>query len=76
MPSDASPLEPSSVSRALLPASPLQTEIAEQDGGQQKRHHRVGDRRAFAEISPVMARWNDSVAMSWVAFMGPPRVIA
>ena len=35
----------------LLPRTPLQPEVREQDGGQQERHHRGCDRRAFAQAT-------------------------
>src|SRR3546814_1357621 len=40
----------SSVPAAVLPASPLQAEIAEQDGRQQEGDHGDRDRRALAEL--------------------------
>src|SRR3546814_955058 len=41
----------SSVPAAVLPASPLQAEIAEQDGRQQEGDHGDRDRRALAELA-------------------------
>src|SRR4051794_1244550 len=41
----------SSVGSSLLPLAALQTEIAEQNGGEQERHHRDRDGRALAELS-------------------------
>ena len=59
---------------ALLPGPALQAEVAEQYRRQQERDHRGGQRRAFAQAPPEMARWKDSVAIRCVALSGPPRV--
>ena len=56
-----------------LPLAPLQSEVAEQNRGEQKRHHRHGERRAF-QPSAGMPRWKAGVAIRCVALRGPPRV--
>src|SRR6266508_109929 len=35
----------------VLPLAPLQAEPGDQDGGEQERDHRGGDRGAFAEVA-------------------------
>jgi hypothetical protein len=47
----------SSISTAVLPASPLQAEIAEQDGRQKEGNHCDRDCRALAEL----AAWDSTL---------------
>src|SRR3954471_783829 len=39
----------SSIAPPLLPGAPLQSEVADEDGREQERHHRDRDRRALAQ---------------------------
>jgi hypothetical protein len=58
----------------LLPGAALQPVVAEQDGASRKGTIAIAIAAPSPSAPPEMARWNDSVAIRWVAFSGPPRV--